>query len=223
MYQAKLYLDFDSPGVLDEATRGFEEPFDVLEEEVHDDGTISFVIDSRGHQELIVERMADSPEVSEIEPLDDRRLLVRKDAKGATVAIRENHGKLNGIDKVLGTKRVFEVLLFRREDLRGMMADLRELGSVRVGSLVGTDDPPAVLSDRQYEAVRTALEIGYFDWPRTGDAEALAAAMGVTHPTALEHLRKGERKLLERALSDTTARTTSRDREFLFASGAPRA
>jgi hypothetical protein len=40
--------------------------------------------------------------------------------------------------------------------------------------------------------------------------------MGVSHPTALEHLRKGERKLLERALAETRRGTTRRDREFLI-------
>ncbi len=222
MYQATVYMDFHTSGVLDEATRGFEEPFDVLEEEVHDDGTISFVVDTRGRRDAFAERLADGPEVSEIRFLDDDTLLVRKEAKGAAAAIRSHHGKLNGIDRVHGTKRVFEVLVLRREDLQGMVAALREFGDVRIGSLVEMTDRPSVLSDRQYEAVRTALELGYFDWPREADAEALADALGVTHPTALEHLRKGERKLLERALSDTTGRETHRDREFLLATGGSR-
>jgi predicted DNA binding protein len=218
MYQAKVYIDFDAPGVLHEATRAFDQPFSVLEEEVHDDGTITFVVDTRGHRDAFAERMADAPEVSEVDRLDDDRLLVRKDAKGATVAIRENHGKFNGIDKFHGTKRVFEVLLLRRDDLRGMVEDLRALGDVRIGSLVEMTGRPDVLSDRQYEAVQTALELGYFDWPREADAETLAEALGVSHATALEHLRKGERKLLTRALSDVTARTTQQDREFLLTS-----
>lgn len=220
MYQAKVYIDFDSPGVLHEATRGFEEPFDVLEEEVHDDGTITFVVDTRGHQETFAERIEDAPGVSEIDRLDSKRLLVRKEARGATVVIRQNHGKLNGIDKVHGTKRVFEVLVLRRDDLRSMLIDLREFGTVRIGSLVEVTGPPPVLSDRQYEAIQTALEMGYFAWPREADIEAVADALDVAHPTALEHLRKGQRKLLDRALHTATARTTHRDREFLLESQA---
>lgn len=220
MYQAKVYIDFDSAGVLDEVTSEFEEPFDVLEEEVHDDGTITFVVDAREHRDTFADRMADAPEVSEVDLLDEDTILVRKEAKGAAVAIRENHGKLNGIDKVHGTKRVFEVLLLRRTDLRTMIEALRELGTVRLGSLVEMTGPPDVISDRQHEAVTTAIELGYFEWPRDADSEALADALGVTHSTALEHLRKGERKLLERALSDATTRTTRRDREFLLASRA---
>ncbi len=218
MYQATVYVDFDSPGVLHEATRGFDEPFDVLEEEVHDDGTISFVVDTSGHRETFARRLEGRETVSEIKRLDAERLLVRKEARGASVVIRENHGKLNGVDKVYGTKRIFEVLLLRRDDLRAIVADLRELGDARVGSLVEMTDPPTILSDRQHEAVETALAMGYFDWPRESDIEAVAGELGVTHPTALEHLRKGERKLLERALSTITTRTTHQDRGFLLES-----
>lgn len=216
MYQAKLYIDFDWAGVLDEVTSEFDEPFDVLEEELHDDGTISFVVDTRGHMDRFLERMRDAEEVTELEPLDDSTLLVGKKAKGAAATIREHHGKLNGVDKVHGTKRVFEVLLLRRTDLREMVEALRELSDVRLGRLVELTGRPAPLTDRQFEVVRTALELGYFDWPRAADAEALADHLGVSHATALEHLRKGERKLLERALSDVTARTSRQDREFLL-------
>lgn len=216
MYQAKVYIDFDSPGVLHEATRGFEEPFDVLEESVHNDGTITFVVDTRGHQETFAERIRDMPEVSRIDRLDRHQLLIRKEARGAAVAIRQNHGKLNGIDKILGTKRAFEVLLLRRDDLRSIVADLQDFGTVRIGSLVEVTGTPSVLSDRQYEAVETALSMGYFDWPRETDIEAVADALDVAHPTALEHLRKGQRKLLDSALGTVTARMTQRDREFLL-------
>lgn len=215
MYQAKLYIDFDWAGVLDEVTSEFDEPFDVPAQEVHDDETITFVIDTRGHQDVFVERMRDAPEVTELERLDESNLLVGKEAKGASGVIRENHGKLNGVDRVHGTKRVFEVVLLRRSDLRSMVSGLRDLGDVRLGRLVEMTGRPGPLTDRQYEAVRTALEAGYFEWPRETDADGLAEALDVSRPTALEHLRKGEQKLLERALADVTARTTRQDREFL--------
>lgn len=216
MYQAKIYIDFHSPGVLHEATSGFEEPFDVLEEEVHDDGTLTFVVDTRGHRETFAGRIKDAPEVSEIDKLDDELLLIRKEAQGATVVIRQNHGKLNGIDKVHGTKRVFEVLFLRREDLRSMLTELQELGTVRLDSLVDMTEPSAVLSDRQYETVQMALEMGYFAWPRETDIETIADALDIAHSTALEHLRKGQRKLLERSLQIATARLNYRDRDFLL-------
>ncbi|MEF8773524.1 MAG: helix-turn-helix domain-containing protein [Halobacteriales archaeon] len=216
MHQAKLYLDFDWVGVLDEVTRTFDRPFDVLEEEVHDDGTITFVIETRDHRDAFLDGLAGAPEVPKVEPIDDSTLLVRKEAKGASQVIRENHGKLNGVDRVHGTKRVFDVMLFRREDLPGMIEELQELGDVRLERVVELTETPSVLSDRQHEVVTTALESGYFEWPRETDAEALAERLGVTHATALEHLRKAERKLLERALEEIHNHSTRRDRQFLL-------
>ncbi len=216
MYQAKVYVDFDEMGVLGRVTSQFSEPFDVPEEEVHDDGTISFVIDTRGHRDTFVETFLAAHEVSNVEVVDEDLVLVRKTARGASVVIRENHGKLRGVDSVHGTKRVFEVLLLRREDLSPMIAGLRELGEVTLGSIVDLTRTGRVLSERQHAAVSAALDIGYFQWPRDGDAEDLADELGVTRATALEHLRKAEQKLLRRALDAETDRPSTRDRSFLL-------
>ena len=221
MYQAKIYVDFDSAGALCNATRTFETPLDVLEEEVHDNGTISFIIDVGENRETFINRIRDEPNVSRIEQLDDGQLLIRKEARGATVAIRRNHGKLRGIDKVWGTKRIFEVVLLRHDDLRSMVAELREISVVRVESIVKLTGPPSVLSDRQHETLETALEMGYFEWPRRADIETVADTLDVTHSTALEHLRKAQQKLLTRALQTATTRTTKRDRQFLLDSDDP--
>lgn len=52
------------------------------------------------------------------------------------------------------------------------------------------------LSERQREAVETALELGYYDVPREGSHEDVAEAMGCAPSTAAEHLRKAESKVL---------------------------
>lgn len=52
------------------------------------------------------------------------------------------------------------------------------------------------LSDRQREAVEAALDVGYYDIPRTGSQEDVAAAMGCAPSTAAEHLRKAESTVL---------------------------
>ncbi|MFB6160217.1 MAG: helix-turn-helix domain-containing protein [Haloferacaceae archaeon] len=52
------------------------------------------------------------------------------------------------------------------------------------------------LSPRQREALDLARARGYYAYPRETDAGALAAEMGVTKSTYLEHLRKAEAKVL---------------------------
>ena len=56
-----------------------------------------------------------------------------------------------------------------------------------------------LLSPRQREAVEVAIEVGYYDVPRDGDYEAIAARMGCAPSTAAEHLRKAESKVLRAA------------------------
>jgi predicted DNA binding protein len=58
------------------------------------------------------------------------------------------------------------------------------------------------LTDRQQTAMETAFSAGYYDWPRESTAEEVAAAMDISSPTLHEHLRAGERKLLESFMSE---------------------
>jgi PAS domain S-box-containing protein len=58
------------------------------------------------------------------------------------------------------------------------------------------EDSLETLTDRQREALLTAYHGGYYEWPRTQSADALADVLGVSKSTFLEHLRRAERKLL---------------------------
>jgi len=61
------------------------------------------------------------------------------------------------------------------------------------------------LSDRQREAVRTAVDLGYYDVPRTATAEDVAAELGCATSTAAEHLRKVESTVLTGLFDAPTA------------------
>lgn len=58
------------------------------------------------------------------------------------------------------------------------------------------------LTERQRAALRAAYFGGYFDWPRGSTAEEVADAMGVSSPTLHNHLRKGQRELLQVLFGD---------------------
>jgi hypothetical protein len=60
--------------------------------------------------------------------------------------------------------------------------------------------PGEGLTDKQAAALAAAIEIGYFDTPRRASSEDLAAKLGVSPSTAVEHLRKAEKKVLENYL-----------------------
>jgi len=68
------------------------------------------------------------------------------------------------------------------------------------------------LTDRQRDVMETALTSGYFEWPRGSTAEEVASSLGIAAPTFHEHLRAGERKLIESFFAETGERV-GRDRE----------
>ena len=68
------------------------------------------------------------------------------------------------------------------------------------------------LTDRQRDVMETALTSDYFEWPRGSTAEEVASSLGIAAPTFHEHLRAGERKLIESFFTETGKRV-GRDRE----------
>ena len=66
------------------------------------------------------------------------------------------------------------------------------------------------LTDRQRDVMETALASGYFEWPRGSTAEEVASSLGIAAPTFHEHLRAGERKLIESFFAETDDRAGRR-------------
>ncbi|OYR58413.1 helix-turn-helix domain-containing protein [Halorubrum halodurans] len=69
-------------------------------------------------------------------------------------------------------------------------------------------NPATTLSDRQREALRAAVELGYYDTPREATHADIAEALGCAPNTASDHLQKGEAKLVRAGLAAFTADLT---------------
>lgn len=106
------------------------------------------------------------------------------------------------------------VLSFVASDLRTLRSivdDLRSCcGGVRLQRLTRSapDDRRTLLfvdraafTDRQYEVLRTAHEMGYFAQPKEADSADVAAALDISVPTFSEHLSVAQEKLLEQLLA----------------------
>lgn len=52
------------------------------------------------------------------------------------------------------------------------------------------------LTDKQLTVLETAVELGYYDWPRKATAEEVAEAVGIASATLHQHLRAAEGKLV---------------------------
>ncbi|WP_256297622.1 helix-turn-helix domain-containing protein [Haloarchaeobius salinus] len=200
MYRAKLYIDIQTECVLSEVTNRWDTSFAVKHEEVLDDEHIAFVIDAGERVEEFIAAFEASDQVPEVERVDDTHIQLTKRSCGALPIIRKNHGMMQWWDRVSGSQRTFDIVVFRRDDLRNIVSELREIGSVELARLTPYRAPEAMLSERQAEVVGLAIEAGYYEWPRETDAETLAAQLDITHSTFLEHLRKAESRLLRSAL-----------------------
>nr|WP_193570791.1 helix-turn-helix domain-containing protein [Halorubellus sp. JP-L1] len=58
------------------------------------------------------------------------------------------------------------------------------------------------LTDRQQEVLRTAFEMGYYEWPRQTTGKAVAERLGISSATFSEHIHAAERKLLGALIDD---------------------
>ncbi|WP_227355996.1 helix-turn-helix domain-containing protein [Haladaptatus salinisoli] len=99
------------------------------------------------------------------------------------------------------------------ETLRSVVADLREsCENVTIRQLTRSsvaDNGRSLLlvnrtefTDRQYEALETAHEMGYFDSPKKSNSKEVADKMGISVATFVEHLSVAQTKLLDQILTD---------------------
>lgn len=86
------------------------------------------------------------------------------------------------------------------EDLEGLLAAMPEQFSATVEEVGEYDAPFASvtgrLTERQRQAVRAAVELGYYDVPRDGSVEAVAGRLDCAPSTASNHLRKAEAAIM---------------------------
>lgn len=88
--------------------------------------------------------------------------------------------------------------------LQSALEDVPAEASVDVERIGEYDGAPpgtgADLTDRQREAAAAALDVGYYDVPRSGSLDDVAEELDCAPGTASEHLRKAERAALSAAL-----------------------
>lgn len=209
MFTATLHFTQHRECILRRLTTDIADPVPIEIEEIQN-GFVTFVLNAGPHADAFESELEAADHVEHVNRLDDDNLLVTKPSCGAYSAIYKNHGTLRRSNTVSGRQREYNVLVFQRDDLKNIIEDLEEFGTVTLGKLeefrAGTDSP---LTERQREVVTEALARGYYDWPRGITNEELAAELEISRATLHEHLRKAERTLLSSALTDGRERTGS--------------
>lgn len=94
-------------------------------------------------------------------------------------------------------------LLGARGAIDPLLEAAQDAFDVTVETIGGLATLPALagsgLSPRQREALETALELGYYDVPRSASHDQVADRLGCAPSTAAEHLRKAEATVIRAA------------------------
>ncbi|MEF8825649.1 MAG: helix-turn-helix domain-containing protein [Halapricum sp.] len=75
--------------------------------------------------------------------------------------------------------------------------DIRAIGAYDGGRI----DPAASLTDRQRGALEAALDLGYFEQPRSATQADVADRLDCSSSTASEHLRKAQATIVRQAMA----------------------
>jgi hypothetical protein len=86
-----------------------------------------------------------------------------------------------------------------REDLQSAISSLEKYADI---AYIRNNDPENIPDDigltaKQLSTLTAAVDLGFFDSPRKASIEDIAVKMGMAPSTAIEHLRKAEKKILE--------------------------
>jgi predicted DNA binding protein len=84
-----------------------------------------------------------------------------------------------------------------REELQEVVAGLEQCAEIAYIRNAEGAETEVGLTERQMNTLKTAVELGYFDTPRRASIKDVARKLDISPSTAVEHLRKAEKKVLE--------------------------
>ncbi len=139
-------------------------------------------------------------------PGDEQRYLSKSVEDRCICPVFVGHDCVASIEAFEGDELLVTVTAPDRDVLSALVHALRDVGAVvrldRICS-VGEERPGRVLelpvngvTEKQREAVRVAVESGYYDTPRTADLGDLAEGLGITKSAVSQRLSSVESKLV---------------------------
>lgn len=167
-----------------------------------------FLLWIRGDYRRLETHIAEDPTISDYEilPITDEECHCFLEGRGTADAralwANFNRGSLMTVPPVewnddgsstftlVGTETDIQAAV--EEVPEGVPVDVERVG----GRSVRPEGVRDELSDRQREAVETAVSAGYYDTPRDATTETVADELGCARSTAAEHLQRAEAKVM---------------------------
>ena len=206
----------DGESVLTELAAAATGPLRVVETRPVDGGTTDITFVAPGASLSALRERSERSPVETVEAVSDRdERVFRATVTGPVLPaeIVEFGGVPRDIE-VADAETTAVVLLLPHVDARQFVERLRERypsvellarrerdsRSLTRGAFL--DEFESLVTDRQFEVLRTAYERGYFDRPRASSGQEVADSLGVSQPTVNYHLRESQHRLLSLLFGD---------------------
>lgn len=175
-----------------------------------DDGTIVGLYQLRGERERVMAELDENPHVLsyDIVGADDVLLYLHEEA---TDLARSLLSVLDEFEIILDTPQQFITDGSLRVTLLGTGASLRQAITVISDEVEvqleetgeyrpGVRDTASMLTDRQHQILRIAVEEGYYETPRRATYRDIATEVGLSHATVAEHIQKIEATIVSQVV-----------------------
>ncbi len=160
-----------------------------------------------GYQTIVSPRIGELEAFLKAAPQIRKYAVLAKSADRAEVITWAEQGSI--IDNIIRKNCVFigptvvkdgvenwHIMAPTREELQEVVAALGQCADIAYIRNSEGAEPDVGLTERQMATLRTAVEMGYFDTPRRASIKDVARRLNVSASTAVEHLRKAEKKVL---------------------------
>ncbi|SFS91690.1 helix-turn-helix domain-containing protein [Halostagnicola kamekurae] len=133
--------------------------------------------------------------VSQFEPTDTTRRMLERQRESDLIIETPIHFNADGSLRVtyLGSDKAFQKLVQKDTEELPITYEVTETGEYVPDEAAFT----RILTMRQREVLKTAVEMGYYSVPRESTLDDVAAVVGIAPTTAGDHLRKVEERVFE--------------------------
>lgn len=143
----------------------------------------------------------------EVTDRDGDQVLMRDSITATCVCpVFHTHDCIAALEGSTGGELLFSLSVPDRDELRAILSSLRDAGAeprlTQITTASASEELPTVplevdtLTEKQREAVRIAVDSGYYDTPRRASLEDLAARLGISRSAVSQRLAAVETKLI---------------------------
>lgn len=137
---------------------------------------------------------------------DGYRYLLELTAMALPPSITDHYEQLIGTcDLSFDNDCVTMSLVGQQSTIKSVLDNFKSIGVIpdicRLGDYMGEGSLSATLTDRQFEVLTTAYNMGYYDVPRQATTSVIAEELEIDPGTVAELLQRAERNILRRELT----------------------